>query len=93
MAGVEDHIQHLIHIGRKNGGVTREQVRKYVVDRGATPIDLVLTYFRLIQENIPILDPFQGMTFQTERRNGAAHPWPRRLGDRRHGVGADGRAA
>ena len=59
MAGVEARIQHLIHIGRKNGGVTREQVRKYVVDRGATPIDLVLTYFRLIQENIPILDPFQ----------------------------------
>jgi hypothetical protein len=64
MAEVEARIQHLVHIGRMNGGVTREQVREYVVDQGATPIDLVLTYFRLLQEGIPVLDPFQSIAFK-----------------------------
>ena len=93
MASVEAGIQHLIRIGRQNGGVTREQVRRCVVDRGASPSDLVLAFFRLLQEDIPIRDPFEDVISRTTRRDGAAHPRPRRPGDRRHGAGAGGRVA
>jgi hypothetical protein len=76
MACVEAQIQHLVQIGRINGVITQQQVRDHVVSSGASPLDLVLTFFRLLQEGIAVRDfvPNTAVLEDSWRRHeGAAH--------------------
>jgi hypothetical protein len=66
VASVEARIQHLIRIGRSNGSITRQQVREYVAYQGATPTDLVLTFFMLLQEGIQVRDFIPHSASQTK---------------------------